>query len=188
MSSAASWLDALSVKKIREVDRLNSFYEGDIFYGFLFASLHTSPLLKRSLPWKGRKFFLFRVDLLSEWRQEQSWQEFCPLKAYVCNILWKMKQDTTWEKFPWYVSPMKTQISLHICAVWSIFIVHMKKLCILGYPKFSWCRFWSDSMNAQVIWIFAGHTYLKVCFLFAAQIFNFISLKLFFTFIWHSFR
>ena len=72
MSSAASWLDALSVKKIREVDRLNSFYEDDIFYGFLFASLHTSPLLKRSLPWKGRKFFLFRVDLLSEWRQEQS--------------------------------------------------------------------------------------------------------------------
>ena len=32
----------------------------------------------------------------------------------------------------WHVLPRKTQISLHICTVWSVFIVHTKKLCILG--------------------------------------------------------
>ena len=39
---------------------------------------------------------------------------------------------------------MKTQISLHIRAVWSVFKICVKKLCILGYPKYAQWRFWSD--------------------------------------------
>ena len=34
----------------------------------------------------------------------------------------------------WHVRPTKTQISLRIRAVWSVFVVRMKKLC-LSYPK-----------------------------------------------------
>ena len=32
----------------------------------------------------------------------------------------------------WHVRPMTTQTSLHICAVWSVYVVHMKKLSILA--------------------------------------------------------
>ena len=45
--------------------------------------------------------------------------------------------------------PTKTQISLRICAVWSVFVVRIKKLCIYRYPKCDWWRFWSDCANAQ---------------------------------------
>ena len=31
----------------------------------------------------------------------------------------------------------------------SVFVVRMKKLCILGYPKCAQWRFWSDCANAQ---------------------------------------
>ena len=53
----------------------------------------------------------------------------------------------TWENVP---SDMKkTQVNLNIRAVWSVFFVHMKKLCILGYRKCARWRFWSDCANAQ---------------------------------------
>ena len=42
------------------------------------------------------------------------------------------------------------QISLHIHAVWSVFIVHMKKFCILGYPKCAQWRFWLECQCVQV--------------------------------------
>ena len=80
--------------------------------------------------------------------------------------------NTSW---PWIFEPQPektqtevhqwTQISLHICTVWSIFIVHMKQLCILDYLKCAQWRFWSDCSNVQADWIFAGHTCLKVCLL-----------------------
>ena len=51
-----------------------------------------------------------------------------------------------------------------------VFIVRMKELCILGYPKCTQWRFWSDCANAQadshrLIWIFTGCTCSKVRFL-----------------------
>ena len=52
----------------------------------------------------------------------------------------------------WNVRPTKTQNSLRIRAVWSVFVVCMMKLCILGYPKCAQWRFWS------ACWIFAGRT------------------------------
>ena len=33
------------------------------------------------------------------------------------------------------MSQTKTEISLRIHTVWSVFIVRRRKLCILGYPK-----------------------------------------------------
>ena len=40
-------------------------------------------------------------------------------------------------------------ISLRIRAVWSVFVVRMKKLCILGYTKCTKSRFWADFANVQ---------------------------------------
>ena len=37
----------------------------------------------------------------------------------------------------WHVRPTKTQINLHISAVWSVFVVRMKKIRILDYPEWS---------------------------------------------------
>ena len=44
--------------------------------------------------------------------------------------------------------PMRTLINLHFRAVWSVFIVHMKKPCILGYPICAQWRFWTDCESA----------------------------------------
>ena len=46
---------------------------------------------------------------------------------------------------------MQTQISLLICSLISVFLLCIKKLCILGYPKFVQRRFWSDCVNAMVL-------------------------------------
>ena len=48
----------------------------------------------------------------------------------------------------WHVRPTKTQITLRIRAVWSVFIVRMKKICILGYPNCAKWRFWSVCAKA----------------------------------------
>ena len=37
----------------------------------------------------------------------------------------------------------------HSCSRIRVYIVHMKKLCTLGYPKCTQWRFWSDCTNAQ---------------------------------------
>ena len=43
----------------------------------------------------------------------------------------------------------KTQISLRIRSLFSVFVIHIKKVCILGYPKCAQWRFWSDCANEQ---------------------------------------
>ena len=48
------------------------------------------------------------------------------------HLSWSMRQPSD-------ICPMKTQISLHICAVWSVFIVCMKKLCLLYLPLSKIC-------------------------------------------------
>ena len=57
----------------------------------------------------------------------------------------------------WHLCPM-IQISQHICIFWTVFIIRMRKLCILGYPKCAQWMLWSDCANS-------GHIYLKVGFL-----------------------
>ena len=47
------------------------------------------------------------------------------------------------------VRPAKTQISLGIHPVWSVFAVRMKKACALSYPLSAQRRLWSDWADAQ---------------------------------------
>ena len=56
-----------------------------------------------------------------------------------------------------HVRLTRTQISLHIRTVWTVLLVRMKKLCILGYPKCAQLRFWSDCANPE------AYQYLNVC-------------------------
>ena len=47
------------------------------------------------------------------------------------------------------VTPVKTQISLSICPVWSVFADRMKKALVLSYPLSAQQRLWSDWADAQ---------------------------------------
>ena len=47
------------------------------------------------------------------------------------------------------VRPVKTQISLGIHPVWSVFAVRTKKACILSYPLSPHWRLWADWADAQ---------------------------------------
>ena len=49
----------------------------------------------------------------------------------------------------WHVRPAKTQISLGIHPVWSVFAVRMKKAWVLSYPLSAQRRLWSDWADAQ---------------------------------------
>ena len=47
------------------------------------------------------------------------------------------------------VCPAKTQISLGICQVWSVFTIRMKKAWVLSYPLSAQRSLWSDWADAQ---------------------------------------
>ena len=49
----------------------------------------------------------------------------------------------------WHVRQAKTQISLGIRPVWSVFAVRMKKAWVLSYPLSTKWRLWSDWSDAQ---------------------------------------
>ena len=63
----------------------------------------------------------------------------------------------------WHVHPMKTQISLDIRAIWSVFVVRTKKAWVLSYPlsaqrrliRMGGCPRWSEtSLGAESFWWF----------------------------------
>ena len=54
-----------------------------------------------------------------------------------------MTKPTKW------LHPAKTQISLGIRPVWSVFAVRMKKAWVLSYPVSAQRRLWSDWANAR---------------------------------------
>ena len=56
------------------------------------------------------------------------------------------------------VCPAKTQISLGICPVWSIFAVCMKKAWVLSYPLSAQRSLWSGRMP-RLIWVFAARSH-----------------------------
>ena len=60
------------------------------------------------------------------------------------EINWATTSHQVRKRAFWHVYLMKTHISLRIRAVWSVFIVRMKKFCILGYLKCAQWKFWSD--------------------------------------------
>ena len=60
------------------------------------------------------------------------------------NMSLRMTKPTKWP-----VRRAKTQISLGICPVWSVFAVRMKKPCVLSYSLRAQQRLWSDWVDAQ---------------------------------------
>ena len=60
-----------------------------------------------------------------------------------------VKWASTRENVPSDIAPNRLKISLCLNAVWSVFVVHMKEFCILGYPKCAKSRFWSYFVNVQ---------------------------------------
>ena len=64
----------------------------------------------------------------------------------------------TGELTKWPVRPAKTQISLGICPVWSVYAVRMKKHWALNYLLSAQWRFWSNWADPRLIWVFAGRT------------------------------
>ena len=79
---------------------------------------------------------------------------------------YKMNQCTT-KPTKWPVRPAKTQISLGMCPVWSVFAVHLKKCWVLSYPLSTQRRLWSDWVDAQadlsLCWAAAHRSFCWFC-------------------------
>ena len=61
---------------------------------------------------------------------------------------WYMSHHMT-KPTKWHMHPAKTQISLGICPVWSVFAVGVKKYWVLSYPMSAQRSLWSDWEDAQ---------------------------------------
>ena len=78
------------------------------------------------------------------------------LKPLYCEVRYEPRHDKT-NKIG--VRPAKTQISLDIRPVWSVFAVRMKKAWVLSYPLSAQRRLWSEAGRMpKLIWVFAGRT------------------------------
>ena len=66
------------------------------------------------------------------------------LFTLITNMSCRMTKATKW-----HVRPVKTQISLGICPVWSVFAVRKKKAWVLSYPLSAQWKLWSDWADAQ---------------------------------------
>ena len=60
----------------------------------------------------------------------------------------QMSRDMT-KPTKWHVRPAKSQISLGIRPVWSVFAVRIKKAWVFSYPFSAQRRLWSDWADAQ---------------------------------------
>ena len=87
--------------------------------------------------------------------------DICLCKFNICRCFWECWICKGWNLSPlmtkptkWHVRPVKTQISLGICPVWSVFAVRMKKAWVLSYPlraqrrliRLGGCPGWSESL------------------------------------------
>ena len=83
------------------------------------------------------------------------------------NIIWYLRCLMT-KPTKWNVRPAKTQISLGIHAVWSVFAVHMKEAWVLSYPLSAQQRLWSDWADLSLRWAhshFVGFVMRRLIFL-----------------------
>ena len=58
----------------------------------------------------------------------------------------------------WHVGPAKTQISLGICPVWSVFAIRMKKYWPINYLLSASKKSDQTGRMPRLIWVFAGRT------------------------------
>ena len=80
--------------------------------------------------------------------EDQKWNDHVWIIRIVVVIL-EQKDQQRAKTYLLIYAQTKTQISLRICAVWSVFVLGVMKLCFLGYTKYAQWRFWSDCANAQ---------------------------------------
>ena len=74
------------------------------------------------------------------------------IKPHFSNLSHLMTKPTKW-----HVCPAKTQISLSICRVWSVFADRMKKAWVLSYPlntkrRLGGCPGWSAQRRLWSYW------------------------------------
>ena len=84
----------------------------------------------------------------------QNWSPNNAKRNKICMIFsiwkWTIRMSRPMTKLTkWHVRPAKTQISLGVRPVWSVFAVHMKKARVLSYPLRAQRRLWSDWADAQ---------------------------------------
>ena len=65
------------------------------------------------------------------------------------KLLWQWMSRLMTKPTKWSMRPAKTQSSLGIHQVWSVFTVCMKKHWVLSYPLSALWRLWSDWADAQ---------------------------------------
>ena len=70
-----------------------------------------------------------------------------PWKVWSCLSMLEMSHLIKPTKRP--LCPGKTQISLGICPIWSVFAVRMKKHWVFSYPLSGHQSLWSDWADAQ---------------------------------------
>ena len=75
--------------------------------------------------------------------------ENCNELSYVDIFLTELWAASWQTPTKWHVRPAKTQISLGIRPVWSVFPVRLKKAWVLSYPLSVQRRLWSDLADAK---------------------------------------
>ena len=78
--------------------------------------------------------------------QDNCHSKFSSNMFWNCTTIYELPHDKTSKMT---VLPAKTQISLGISPVWSVFAVHVKKAWVLSYPLSAQRRLWSDWADAQ---------------------------------------
>ena len=82
------------------------------------------------------------------WQPKRSWKSSVMCNTYTW-IYRNFKSPSMTKATKWPVHRAKTQISLGIRPVWTVFPVRMKKPWVQGYPLSIQQRFWSDWVDAQ---------------------------------------
>ena len=96
--------------------------------------------------------------------EDQKWNDHVWIIRIVVVIL-EQKEPQRAKTYLLIYMQTKTQVSLRICIVWSIFVPPVRKLCFLGYTKYAQWRFWMrectgwsvSSLGAHVRWYVTGH-------------------------------
>ena len=91
------------------------------------------------------------------------WYQFSDFKLHHCvRLLWRVYLILiTWKCTIWHLQTGKTQIRLHICAVWSVFPVRMKMAHMCSEEK---RLITSPHKSVGWIWVLTISTWLKVPF------------------------
>ena len=96
---------------------------------------------------------------LSSCGQRRLWSDWADaILWFYCDHLAPYMSHSTTKPTKWHVCPVKTKISLGIHPVWSVFAIRIKKVLVLSYLLSAQWRLWSDWVDAQAIWVFAGCT------------------------------